>query len=457
MIAVARLVLDWLRLVRSPRARPYLAVTLFVDAALVFVFLVAIQSYLPEQHGAGASVAGYALAAYGAAKLAGQLLGGRLSDWAGARRGLLLGLALNCLGQLALLAAITEPRAALPAAAVYGLGGALVWPALYALAAREFAPPERATLTSGMTLTTGLALALGLAGGMLLPADFPYVAAIALALGALLLAAVAAGGLGGVGAGGTASPEPEASFDLADLARSIMEPQRLGFSAVMLMQSMAFGALLAVFRAWGRDLIGVSLRQEVLYLAPAAAVGAGAVVLGGLLSDRWGRIPLIGSGFLIGGIAVGCLAMVTSPAAVVPLTAMAGLGVGLALPSVGALSMDLSRTAGSGTVLGWFMTTEGLGHATGPALAAWVGAMAGPASVLWIVGGLFAGISLTAVLLAVWTGDSSEAVTAPLRGGPPLDAGLRRAENQGISLSAAGRATIVPSPIPDREGLKGES
>jgi len=89
---------------------------------------------------------------------------------------------------MALLAAIAAPAAASPAAVVYGLGGALVWPALCALAAREFAPPERATLTSGLALT------LALAGGMVLPADFAYVAAIALALGALVLAAVAAGG-----------------------------------------------------------------------------------------------------------------------------------------------------------------------------------------------------------------------------------------------------------------------
>ena len=445
MIAVARLVLDWLQLVRSPRARPYLVVTLFVDAALVFVFLVALQSYLPEQHGGGAALPGYALAAYGAAKLAGQLMGGRLTDWTGARRGLLLGLGLNGLGLLVLLAAIAAPAAALPAAAVYGLGGAVVWPALYALAAREFAPPERATLTSGMTLTTGLALALGLAGGMALPADFPYAAAITMALGAVVVAGLAAATLGSVPVGGTGPREPEASSDLANLARSILEPQRLGFSAVMLLQSMAFGALVAVFRAWGRDLIGVSLRQEMLYLAPGAAVGAGAVVLGGLLSDRWGRIPLIGSGFLIGGLAVWSLATVTSAAAVMPLAAIAGLGVGLALPSVGALSMDLSRTAGSGTVLGWFMTTEGLGHAAGPAFGAWMGAMAGPAAVLWFVGGLFTCISLVAFLLPIWTRVSPEAVTAALRGSPPPHGDHRRAEHQGLSPGAAGRTPIAPA------------
>src|SRR5438093_9885770 len=77
MAAIWRLMLDWFRLVRSARARPYLVVTLIVDCTLVFVFLVALQSYLPEDRGY-ASLPGYALAAYGSAKLAGQLFGGGL-------------------------------------------------------------------------------------------------------------------------------------------------------------------------------------------------------------------------------------------------------------------------------------------------------------------------------------------------------------------------------------------
>jgi predicted MFS family arabinose efflux permease len=89
---------DWLRVVRSPRARAYLLITLLVDGAFIFTFLVMIQSYLPEQHGGGASLPGFALAAYGAAKLAAQLFGGRLSVWVGPRRGLLAGLALVFVG-----------------------------------------------------------------------------------------------------------------------------------------------------------------------------------------------------------------------------------------------------------------------------------------------------------------------------------------------------------------------
>ncbi len=85
-------VADLLRQVRSARVRRYLALTFFVDAGLVFVLLVAIQSYLPEQYDASEALAGYVLAAYGASKLAGQLGAGWLIDRIGPRRGLLAGL-----------------------------------------------------------------------------------------------------------------------------------------------------------------------------------------------------------------------------------------------------------------------------------------------------------------------------------------------------------------------------
>ena len=56
-------VFDLLGLLQSARVRRYLALTFFVDAGLVFVLLVAIQSYLPEQYGANEALAGYMLAA----------------------------------------------------------------------------------------------------------------------------------------------------------------------------------------------------------------------------------------------------------------------------------------------------------------------------------------------------------------------------------------------------------
>lgn len=399
MKALIALLLDWWRLVRSSRARPYLLITLLVDGAFVFVFLVAIQSYLPEQHGVGASLPGYALAVYGAAKLAAQLFAGRLIDHVGRKRGLLYGLVLILLGQAVLLAAAAAPLAVFPAAAVYGMGAAVLWPAVYALASGAFAAPERARLTSAMMLTTGLALAMGLGLGFVLPPGFPYVAAAGLALGVIAVAFVFAAG---------SRPEEGRRVEQAllkgtldSVTRDILQPRRLAFWLIVLLQAVAVGALLAVFRSYGRDFLDVSLRGEALILAPAALTAAGAVAVGGVLADRFGRSRLLAAGYLVAAPAFLALASVTTLATVVPLAAAAGIGLGLALPSISATSMDLSHTAGQGTLLSWFMALEGLGHAAGPALGGFVSDAGNVEAVLRLAGVLFALIAVTAIGLSL--------------------------------------------------------
>src|SRR3990172_5930888 len=99
---------------------------------------------------------------------------------------------------------------------------------MFALAGADFAPDERAQLTSGMTLTTGLALALSLGLGTLLPDDFPYLGATAIALLAIAAAVLAASGLRSHKGPGPASGEPQPSGSLMDAARLIVRPQRLG-------------------------------------------------------------------------------------------------------------------------------------------------------------------------------------------------------------------------------------
>jgi MFS family permease len=418
MRALVNLISDWLRLARSPRARPYLLVTFLVDSAFIFVFLVAIQSYLPEQHGGEASLPGYALAAYGGAKLAAQLFGGRFADWVGARRGLLTGLILVLIGQAFFFAAAATPKIALPAAAVYGLGAAVLWPAIYALASTTFAPTERAKLTSAMMLTTGAALVTGLGMGLVLPAKFPYTAAVALALAVVVLAFVSAAPLRPRGEQQVLSG-PAGS--LRDVARSALKPQRLAFAAVMLLQTAAVGALLAVFRSYGRDVLDLSFRQELLLLAPAAVLGAGAVVAGGVLADRVGRAPLLAFGFLVTGVAVWFLSSITNPGVVILLAAAGGIGYGLALPSVAATAMDLAHALGRGTLLAWFMAIEGLGHTAGPALGAWLNGIEGTAAVLRVAAALFAGVAPAALALLISTRLlSRDTADDPLREGEPV-------------------------------------
>ncbi|MGD0766102.1 MAG: MFS transporter, partial [Dehalococcoidia bacterium] len=399
MRAITALLLDWWRLVRSSRARPYLLITLLVDCAFIFVFLVTLQSYLPEANGLGASLPGYALAVYGAAKLVTQLFGGRLIDRVGSGRGLFAGLVLIVAGQLAMLAAAAAPLAALPAAALYGTGAAILWPAIYALASGAFSEGERARLTSAMMLTTGLALGAGLGLGFLLPDDFPYAAAALLGIG-LVVTALAFAALAQPAAFERTieAAETRSTASLREVMRDALQPRRLGFGLIVLLQAGAAGALLAVFRSYGRDFLGVSFREEALYLAPAAVLGAGAVIAGGALADRFGRLGLIACGFLIAAPVLLLLSSVTSPVFVIPLAAMVGAGLGLALPSVPATSMDLSRTASQGTLLAWFMTLEGLGHAAGPALGGFVSEMGDTTAVLRVAAALFAAIAATALV-----------------------------------------------------------
>ncbi len=386
MSAMIGLVQDWFELVRSRRARPFLLLALLADSAFLFIFLVAIQSYLPEQHGGGAGLPGYALAAYGGAKLAAQLFAGRLVDRFGHARAAQAGVLLILVGQISLLSAIIVPAAVLPSAAVYGFGSAILWPALYALGSHAFAEDERAKLGAALSVTSGVALIVGLGLGLTLPSSFPYWGAVLIAVAICALALAPTAVLARVE---TSSTDGAETPNLRALFAKAMDRRRLEFALFILLEAAAIGSLQAIFRSYGRDFLGVSFRRELFYLAPAMLAGAGALVIGGSLSDRLDRRLLLSTGFLTAGVAVCLLSNVREPRVLIPLAAAGGIGASLAMPSMSALSMDLSRTAGQGTVLAWFMMMEGLGHAGGAALGGWLNATSGPPGVLRLTGVLF--------------------------------------------------------------------
>ena len=205
------------------------------------MLLVAIQSYLPEQYGASESLAGYVLAAYGAAKLAGQLGAGWVIDRTGARRGLIAGLTLAAAGQAAMVLGIVQSEAVIPGALLYGLGGALIWPAAYSLAAAEFKEGERARLTAGMTMTTGAALGTALFLGLALPESFPYAAAIAICIGSTCCTLAAARSFPAISAH---VDEPGDARHLMQSLRDVISSKRIAFSLIILMQAAILGALL---------------------------------------------------------------------------------------------------------------------------------------------------------------------------------------------------------------------
>src|SRR6266542_610725 len=318
----------------EPRTRKYALLAFTVDAGLVFTLLVAVQSYLPEQYRASEAIAGYVLAAYGAAKLIGQLPAGYLIDRLGPKRGLFGGLCLAIAGQAAMLLAAAEPQLVIGAAALYGLGAAAIWPSAFSMAAREFAEDERARLSASMTVATGAAVATALGLGLILPPGFPYAAAIILSVCTLLSALVV---VGQFPAARAVKPEPgaAASRPLAWL-HLLISPRRSAFSLIFLLQGAILGALIAVFGSYGRTSLHVSVREELVLFAPAAAAAACAVLLSGSLADRVGRIPVLGAGFLAVTVGAWGLSASTDSGAVVLLAALTAIGLALAMPSASA-------------------------------------------------------------------------------------------------------------------------
>jgi MFS family permease len=139
---------------------------------------------------------------------------------------------------------------------------------------------------------------------------------------------------------------------------------RLGF--VFFMLSSAVGALMSIFRALGRDLLDVSLREQmVLFAAPAAGFAAG-VALAGLLGAVAGRRNLLTVAFVAAAASFLALPAADSLPLAVALLSTGCLGLGLAIPTMTATSLDLARET-PGVTFGFLLTLEGLGHALGPA------------------------------------------------------------------------------------------
>jgi predicted MFS family arabinose efflux permease len=365
---------NWLRAAASPAGRRVLLLTFLVDAPFAFVFLIAVQTYLPQQTLLGTSLPGLCLALFGGGKLVAQYFGGKLTDRIGLRDATIAGITMIVMAQAALLLSTVEIAIVLPASAAYGAGSAVVWPAVFARASR-FPAQERAQISAAMTVTSGAGMALSLALGWLLPEDLSFSIALAGTLALVALALVLA-----TFASEPGDPEHDegmaTSVPVLGLRDVFASPALLRLGFIVVMQAASVGAMMSIFRAIGRDLLDVSLREQmVLFVAPAAGFAAG-VVAAGLLGGVAGRRNLLAVAF-----AMACVSFVTLPAVdglvvAVALLTVGCLGLGMALPTTTATGFDLARET-PGVAFGFLLTLEGLGHALGPAGGALFGDVQG--------------------------------------------------------------------------------
>jgi MFS family permease len=394
------------------RAWPLLAIALLVDSAFLFVFLIALQSYLPEALGVSEAIAPWSLAAFGLAKLSTQVGSGFVTDRLGTKRTLAMGVGMLFAANVAILPlAHSAPALIVAAGAIYGLGSSLTWPAVYAAGDATFAAGEKGRFTALLTLATGGALVVGLGGGTALNNYASFNTA--------MLAPITSAGLAlvltlFVGARGALAIEHNEMPRFGDLRALLTHPQRAAFAMLVLCEAAALGALTSAFRAYGRDVLDVSLARQAMYLLPAAVIGGLIVVPGGALADRLGARRVMVPGFAVTGIALMLLARWSDPAFVMAAAGAAGAGFGLAVPAIASTMMTLAGSTGRrGGAIGWFMTMDGIGHAAGPAAAGVLLAVADARAVLVMTGVLFLGVAYVA--LASRLGEGMREVT-PVEG-----------------------------------------
>lgn len=372
------------------RGFPLLLIAFAVDSAFIFVFLIALQSYLPESLHQSPAIAGVALASFGVAKLVTQLASGFVSDRLGTRRALILGTGLLFAADASILPlAHIAPWLIVGSAAIEGLGSSVTWPALYSAGDARFAHGEKGRFTALLTLATGGALVVGIGGGTMLNSvasfNLAMIGPISFVGIAFALAIVLP-----LRAAGPSERERFAPPTLAEMRSILGHPQRAAFTALVLVEAAALGGLTAIFRAYGRDVLGVTLAHEGLLLIPAAVLGAAIVVPGGMVADRLGAKRVMVPGFAVTGVCLLALARWSDPAFVAIATAVAGVGFGLAVPAIASTMMSLAgSTTSRGGVIGWFMTMDGIGHSAGPAAAGLLLALLGVQSVLLAAGALF--------------------------------------------------------------------
>jgi MFS family permease len=172
----------------------------------------------------------------------------------------------------------------------------------------------------------------------------------------------------------------------------------------------------AVFAMWGFGVIGYQIvtTHQVAHalergfstvtlgwifgLGGACTVAGN--VLGGSLSDRWGRESVFALGSAIGIVGIGCLGWLDGPADFLLLLGyvVSGVGFGMRISLLAAIPTDLFAGRHLGVILGAAQGGGGLGGFIGPFLGGWLFDVTGSYQIAFAV----AALAIAASAVAAW-------------------------------------------------------
>lgn len=310
---------------------------------------------------------------------------GEVVDRVGAKRTLVAGIAVTSLGIT--LSGVAGGYWTLVAFALLsGLGQSTFHPADYALLDVATDPSNEGTAFSAHTFSgyVGFAVAPILIGGLGVAYGWQF-ALVATGLGGFGYAAVLGVALGpvyrrrlrtledpiGDDDGGGAGTETGTGADVLASVRSLLTPGRTLVFLFYLVSMMAVVGLQSFTTVLAVDAFGFAESTANSVLSAFLVAMAIGVLVGGPLADRLPSERVLVATFLLAAVAV-WLATVglagRSLAAVVAVFGLAGLLIGVALPSRDKIANSVAETGSTGKSFGFYFTGLSLGAVVSPTL-----------------------------------------------------------------------------------------
>ncbi len=140
----------------------------------------------------------------------------------------------------------------------------------------------------------------------------------------------------------------------------------LATSGIEATQYFAFGCLETFLPIYLNEKLGYPAWQIGLLFTAQILAATFTKPIMGKLSDRYGRIPMISAGLVLGGIATALMILVPYYAVILILIAIFGLGLATVTASTSALVADLSSIGGRGGALGILSSIMDIGQSAGP-------------------------------------------------------------------------------------------
>ncbi|MGH2361913.1 MAG: MFS transporter [bacterium] len=165
-------------------------------------------------------------------------------------------------------------------------------------------------------------------------------------------------------------------------------PGLLPISVVNMVLFMADVGILAILFPLFLHARGLPPRVIGLFVALTISAQLAALVVGGRLADRWGKVPVLGPALCLYASGLVALSMTRSSEQILFAAVVIGLGSGVGRAVPVALVGDLSSSSQRGAAMGVFRAFTDIGMISGPVLLGLLAARAGYGSAFFATAGL---------------------------------------------------------------------